>query len=55
MRDEVLKAYFVKAGTDLVVRSYRDNVKRVHRHPRYFESVKAKFATRADGWLVAHA
>ena len=55
VRDEVPESFFVKADTDLVVRSYRDIVKWVQRHPRYFESAKAKFATGADGWLVAYA
>ena len=27
----------------------------VQRHPRYFDHAKAKFATGADGWLVACA
>ena len=27
----------------------------VQRHPRYFAHAKAKFATGADGWLVAYA
>ena len=27
----------------------------VQRHPRYFNYAKAKFATAADGWLVAYA
>ena len=27
----------------------------VQRHPRYFDLAKAKFATGADGWLVAYA
>ena len=28
---------------------------RDERHPRYFAHAKAKFATGADGWLVAYA
>ena len=27
----------------------------VQRHPQYFDQAKAKFATEADGWLVAYA
>ena len=27
----------------------------VQRHSRYFDQAKAKFATGADGWLVAYA
>lgn len=27
----------------------------VQRHPQYFDYAKAKFATGADGWLVAYA
>jgi len=27
----------------------------VQRNPRYFDHAKAKFATGADGWLVAYA
>ena len=27
----------------------------VQRHPQYYDNAKAKFATEADGWLVAYA
>ena len=55
MRDEVPKAGFVQVDTDPVVRAYTDIMMWVQRHPRYFDYAKAKFATGADGWLVAYA
>ena len=54
-REEVPEVFFVKVDTDSVVRAHSDIVMWVQRHPRCFESVKAKFATGADGWLVAYA
>ena len=55
MRDEVPEGFFVPVDTDVVVRAYTDIMMWVQRHPRYFDYAKAKFATGADGWLVAYA
>ena len=55
VKDEVPKGFFVPVDTDPVVRAYTDIMMWVQRHPRYFDHAKAKFATGADGWLVAYA
>ena len=53
--DEVPEGFFVPVDTDAVVRTYMDIMMWVQRHPGYFDQAKAKFATGADGWLVAYA
>ena len=53
--EKVPDGFFVQVETDPVVRAYRDIMRWVQRHPRYFEYAKARFATAADGWLVACA
>ncbi len=55
VRDVVPKGFFLPVDTDVVVRAYMDIMMWVQRHPRYFDHAKAKFATGADGWLVAYA
>ena len=52
---EVPGGFFLPADTGFVVDAYRDVMLWVQRHPKYFDHAKAKFATGADGWLVAHA
>ena len=50
--DEVPEGFFVPVDTDAVVRTWDD----VGSTPSgVFRPAKAKFATGADGWLVAHA
>ena len=46
---------FVPVDIDGVVRVYTDIMMWVQRHPKYLDLAKAKFATGADGWLVAYA
>ncbi len=55
VRDEVPDGFFLPVDTDAVVSTYTDIMMWVQRHPRYFDHAKAKFATGADGWLVAYA
>ena len=55
VRDEVPKGFFLPAETDEVTRVYMDIMMWVQRHPAYLDHAKAKFATGADGWLVACA
>lgn len=54
-RKQLPKEFFVKVDTDEVTAAYTDIMVWVQRHPRYFDYAKAKFATGADGWLVAYA
>ncbi len=53
--DEVSEGFFLPAETDEVARVYTEIMMWVQRHPTYFDYAKAKFATGADGWLVAYA
>ncbi len=55
VRDEVPEGFFVPVDTDVVVSAYTDVMMWVQRHSRYFDHARAKFATGADGWLVAYA
>jgi len=55
VRNDIPRSFFIPVDTDAVVRAYTDIMMWVQRHPRYFDLAKAKFATGADGWLVAYA
>ena len=55
VKREVPDEFFLTVDTGAVVRAYTDVMLWVQRHPRYFDHAKAKFATGADGWLVAYA
>jgi hypothetical protein len=46
--------FFSTDGED-VISAYADIMLWVQRNPQYFDQAKAKFATEADGWLVAYA
>lgn len=48
-------AFFLETGEEAVLDAYGRIMLWVQRNPQYFDSAKAKFATGADGWLVAHA
>ena len=53
--EEVPKSFFVPVETDEVARAYTEIMMWVQRHSAYLDHAKAKFATGADGWLVAYA
>ena len=55
VRNEVPEALFLAVDTDEVARVYTEVMMWVQRHPGYLDHAKAKFATGADGWLVACA
>lgn len=55
VRNEVPEGFFLPADTNEVARVYTEIMIWVQRHPAYFDHAKAKFATGADGWLVAYA
>ena len=55
VRDAVPGGFFLPVDTGAVARAYTDIMMWVQRHPRYFDHAKVKFATGADGWLVACA
>ena len=55
VKNDVPDAFFLPVDTDEVARVYTEIMMRVQRHTSYFDHAKAKFATGADGWLVACA
>lgn len=55
VRNDVPEEFFLAVDTDEVARVYMDIMMWVQRHPNYLDHAKAKFATGADGWLVAYA
>ena len=55
MRNDIPNSFFIQVDTDVVSRAYTDIMMWARRYPRYFNVAKTKFATGADGWLVAYA
>ncbi|MCY4463353.1 MAG: DUF4411 family protein [Albidovulum sp.] len=55
VKNDVPEDFFLPVDTDKLARVYTDIMMWVQRHPNYFDHAKAKFATGADGWLVACA
>ncbi len=55
VKKEVPREFLLAVDTDAVVSVYTEIMMWAQRHARYFDYAKAKFATGADGWLVACA
>ncbi len=55
VRNDVPETFFLPVDIDEVARVYTEIMLWVQRHRNYFDQTKAKFATGADGWLVACA
>ena len=55
VRNAVPQGFFLPVDSAEVVSVYTDVMLWVQRYPGYFDYAKAKFATGADGWLVAYA
>ena len=55
VRNEVPTDFFRSSDSVEVTSAYKDVMLWVQRHTRYLDAAKAKFATGADGWLVAYA
>lgn len=53
--NEVPPAFFHDSNVDDVNAVFQEVMLWVQRSPQYFDRAKAKFATEADGWLVAYA
>ena len=53
--ESVPASFFLSSNNTEVVAAYTEVMLWVQRNPRFFDSAKAKFATGADGWLVAYA
>ncbi len=55
VKNDVPDGFFVPTQDAEVILAYQDIMLWVQRNPQYVDSAKAKFATEADGWLVAYA
>ena len=55
VRSEVPEGFFLPVDTADVSDAYTNIMMWVQGQARYFDHAKAKFATGADGWLVAYA
>jgi len=55
VRDDVPAAFFDDSNAEDVSAAYADVMLWVQRSTQYFDRAKAKFATEADGWLVAYS
>lgn len=54
-KNEVPDSFFGGVDDDAVTAKYAEIMLWAQRHPQYTDAAKAKFATGADGWLVAFA
>lgn len=48
-------SFFLSTQNAEVATAFQEVMLWVQRNPQYFDNAKAKFATEADGWLVAYA
>lgn len=55
VKHEVPASFFHDSASSAVSARYADIMLWVQRNPQYFDRAKAKFATEADGWLVAYS
>lgn len=55
VKSEFPAEFFLGTQDAATVAAFTEIMLWVQRHPQYYDSAKAKFATEADGWLVAFA
>jgi hypothetical protein len=55
VRNDVPASFFFDSNVDDVASAYTEVMLWVQRNPKFFDRAKAKFATEADGWLVAYS
>jgi hypothetical protein len=55
VKGQLPSAFFMDTGEAAVAGAYGEVMLWVQRNPQYLDQAKAKFATEADGWLVAYA
>lgn len=55
VKNVVPDGFFVSSQDADIIHAYEDIMLWVQRNPQYLDNAKAKFATEADGWLVAYA
>lgn len=49
------RSLFVPSSEQPVVDAYKDIMAWVYGHPQFLQDAKGRFASKADGWLVAYA
>ena len=55
VKNDLPRDFFLDTNADDVTSAYAEIMLWVQRNPQYYDRAKAKFATEADGWLVAYA
>lgn len=55
VKNDVPADFFLNSQSAEIVAAFTEIMLWVQRHQQYYDSAKAKFATEADGWLVAFA
>lgn len=55
VENDLPEAFFDDSNSAEISSAYADVMLWVQRNPQYFDRAKAKFATEADGWLVAYS
>lgn len=55
VKRELPAKFFLSVDDETVTTAYTRVVQWVQQSPQYFDQAKAKFATGADGWLVAYS
>jgi hypothetical protein len=55
VKNEMPAAFLIGTDGGTVTSAYGEVMLWVQRNPQYLDQAKAKFATEADGWLVAYA
>lgn len=55
VKNDLPAAFFFDSEAENVSAAYTEVMLWVQRSPRFFDRAKAKFATEADGWLVAYS
>lgn len=55
VRNSVPSSFFDDSDAEAISSAYTEVMLWVQRNPQYLDRARAKFATEADGWLVAYA
>ena len=55
VKNDLPAGFFLDTNAEDVLAAYAEVMLWVQRRPQFVDSAKAKFATEADGWLVAYA
>ena len=55
VENDLPEGFFHDSNSEEISSAYADVMLWVQRNPQYFDRAKAKFATEADGWLVAYS